>query len=42
MLQLHPLNNSTVAKFVVVNLQGYATVSHFNCVHYECHSAAVK
>ena len=23
-------------------LQGYATVSHFNVVHYDCHSAAVK
>ena len=22
--------------------QGYCTVSHFNVVHFECHSAAVK
>lgn len=27
---------------VSVSLQGYSTVSHFNVVHYDCHSAAVK
>ena len=25
-----------------LTLQGFCTVSHFNVVHYDCHTAAIK